>query len=103
MQLIVSHRLFQIGAMLLIFTAIGTGVVCQFYTDPIDYEYAPSSKHQSAPSVHSMLDVSCLAAVLPSIMFFPSLFCFLFYARPLLLKRATPASPPFKPPKGHLC
>ena len=42
MPLIVSHRLFQIGAMLLIFAAIGTVIACQFYTDPIDYEYAPS-------------------------------------------------------------
>ncbi|MCZ6873882.1 MAG: hypothetical protein O7G88_10180 [bacterium] len=102
MQSVVSHKLFQIGAVLLIFVAFGAVVVCQFHTYRLDHGYAASGKRHASPSGHAILDFSCLAAVLPISMVFTSLLSFLFFATPLSLKHAILTSPPFKPPKVHL-
>jgi hypothetical protein len=100
---VVVHQPFRIAAILLIFVAVGAVLACQFHVTTSGHEHATSNQHQSVPSAHAMLDVSCLAAVLPTMLVFAALICFLFYAAPMLLKHTAPASALFKPPKMSLC
>jgi hypothetical protein len=98
---VVLHNARQTVALLLICIAVGAGLACQVHTRVHDHGHAlPSTSHHSS-SPHSLLDFSCMTAVLPTLVIFASLFSGVFYATPRVLKHTGLVFPPFVPPR-HL-
>ena len=100
---VMPRKAHQVVAMLLVCVALGAIVVCQFHMTPSDHGHDAPGTHHPTPSAHSMLDSSCLMAVLPAIIFIAFLVFFPFYAAPLWLKHAPPTFPPFIPPRHAAC
>jgi hypothetical protein len=97
--LVVTHKARLTLALLLICIAIGAGLACQVHTTALDHGHAlPGTSHHGS-SPHSLLDFSCMTAVLPTIAIFASVLSGVFHATPLVLKHTGLVFPPFIPPR----
>ncbi len=88
-----------ITVVLLLWLAIIVALQCQVHATPLDPEFTGSGTRGNPVSAHSMLDFSCLAAVLPAVVLFTFLLLLLPYTTPSLLKYAFPIFPLFRPPR----
>jgi hypothetical protein len=85
--------------LLLACLAIVAVVACQFHAAPPDHEETVPSGHHHPSSPHLTLDLHCLIAVLP-LLVFPALFSrFALYVIDLLAHPTAPVFPPFMPPE----
>jgi hypothetical protein len=87
-------------AVLLVCMAMTAAVACQFHAIPPDYGRTTSTGHHHTPSAHASMDVACLTAVLPAVVFFLSLLSGLFHIASLFSYDALLAFPPFRPPRA---
>ena len=95
----VPHNARQTVALLFICIAVGAGLACQVHTMALDHGHAiPSTSHHSS-SPHSLLDFSCMTAVLPTLVIFASLLSRVLQITPPVLKHTVLVFPPFIPPR----
>ena len=76
-------------------------VVCLVHTDAFDETHTPfQGHHSSSSSVHLLLDLHCLVAVLPAAIVLLALCLDVLYCRVLWSQPQSPSFPPFIPPKA---
>jgi len=76
-------------------------VVCLVHTDAFDETHTPfQGHHHSSSSVHLILDLHCLLAVLPAAIVLLALCLRVLYFRVLWSQPQAPSFPPFIPPKA---
>src|SRR6516162_4597434 len=77
-------------------------VVCLVHTDAFDETHTPfqGHHHSSSSSVHLILDLHCLAAVLPAAIVLLALCLDVLFFRVLWSQPQAPSFPPFIPPKA---
>lgn len=97
-----QHKICTMLAMVLVCLAVTTVVACQVHVGPLAHDHAASSEHHEPSTPHSTADFTCLLAVLPSVILLPTLLWMLFVSHAVLLRLASPAFPPFIPPKYAL-
>jgi hypothetical protein len=79
--------------------AVMATVACQFHALlPEPGRLAPTGHHHT-PSTHASVDIACLTAVLPTVVFFLCWLCGLCHIAPLFSYDALLAFPPFRPPR----
>ena len=101
MQALRRGKIPQLMALLLICMALGATLVCQVHATSAEHEHAVPDKGHAHPSAHSGLDLSCMLAVLPTVVIL-ALFRFqISYVILLTLKTTAVVLPPFIPPR-HL-
>ncbi len=89
-------------AIVLVCLAFATAVACQVHVGPLAHEHAAPSEHHEPSTPHSTGDVTCLLAVLPSLILLPTLLGILFVSYAVLFRLLPPVFPPFIPPKYAL-
>jgi hypothetical protein len=80
-------------------------VVCLVHTDAFAETHTPFQGHHhssSSSSVHLILDLHCLVAVLPAAIMLLALCLDVLYLRVLWSQPQVPSFPPFIPPKALL-
>jgi hypothetical protein len=85
--------------MTLVCLAITTVVACQVHVGPLVHAHAAPSEHHEPSTPHSTGDLTCLPAVLTSVILLPILLSMLFVSHVVVLSLASPVFPPFIPPK----
>ena len=81
------------------------GVVCLVHTDGFDETHTPFQGHHhasSSSSVHLILDLHCLVAVLPAMIVLLALCLDVLFVRVLWSQPQAPTFPLFIPPKALL-
>ena len=96
---IAPHRARKIVAVLLICMAVTAAVGCQFHATPSEPEHSAPTGHRHTSSTHSAVDFACLAAVLPSAVFFALLLSMLFQTPSLPSRHTLLTFLPFRPPR----
>lgn len=87
-------------AALLVCLAVVTVFECQLHSMSFEHTHTADTGPHRGSAIH-LIDLSCMIAILPAIMFFTLLLFFLFCAMPLYLKRGLHSFPLFVPPR-HL-
>jgi hypothetical protein len=91
-----------LAALMACFLAMAA-VVCLVHTDAFDETHTPFQGHHhssSSSSVHLILDLHCLVAVLPAAIVLLALCLHVLYLRVLWSQPQAPSFPPFIPPKA---
>jgi hypothetical protein len=96
---VLRRKIRHIVAMLLVCMAIMVAVACQFHAMPSAHEHTTPTGHHPTSSAHALVDVACLTAILPTIVFFLSLLSGLCHIALLFSYDALLAFPPFRPPR----
>lgn len=89
-------------AIVLVCLAIATTVACQVHLGLLGHEHAAPSEHHGPSIPHGMGDMTCLLAVLPSVILLPTLLWILFESLAGFLRLAPPVLLPFIPPKDTM-
>ena len=89
-------------AMVLVCLAVTTVVACHIHVGPLAHTHTTSSEHHEPSTPHSTGDLTCLLAVLPSMLLLPTLLWMLFVSYAALFRLLPPVFPPFIPPKYAL-
>jgi hypothetical protein len=96
---LVPHKARQMMVLLLVCMAIGIGFACQVHPPAHEHGHAiPGTSHHSSSS-HASLDVSCILAVLPTVVSLASLLLSVLHATPLVVNHTLLVSLPFIPPR----
>ena len=93
----------KVLAALIAYLIAVAAVVCLVHTDAFDETHTPfQGHHHSSPSssVHLILDLHCLVAVLPVTIVLLALCLRVLYFRVLWSQPQAPSFPPFIPPKA---
>src|SRR5262245_58530524 len=100
--LLVPRKAQSIVALLLVLITVGAVIACQIHTTAIDHQHAMPARSHHSSSTHALFDFSCIgmAAVLPMVVLFTSLFFHVLYATLLVLKHAGLIVSPFVPPRS---
>ena len=96
---LVPHKARQMMVLLLVGMAIGIGFVCQVHPPAHEHGHATPGTHHHSSSSHASLDVSCILAVLPTVVSLASLFLSVLHAAPLVVTHTLLVSLPFIPPR----
>jgi hypothetical protein len=86
-------------AALFVCLVAARGISCQFHVTSDVRDHAALTGHHESSTPQSLMDFSCLMAVLPAIGYFLLLLCFVYSAIPMWPKYATPTFPLFIPPR----
>jgi hypothetical protein len=98
-------KTWKVLAALLACVIAVAAVVCLVHTDAFDETHMPFQGHHhssSSSSVHLILDLHCLVAVLPAAIVLLALWLDVLYLRVLWSPPRVPSFPPFIPPKALL-
>jgi hypothetical protein len=92
----------QIMVLLLVCMAIGIGITCQVHPHAHEHGHAlPGTSHHSSSS-HASPDVSCILAVLPTVVSLASLPLSVLHATHVVVTLTLLVSLPFIPPRQAL-
>jgi len=106
MRAISVSKTWKVLAALIACLLAVAAVVCLVHTDAFDQTHTPfQGQHHSSSSssVHLILDLHCLVAVLPAAIVLLALCLHVLYFRVLWAQPQVPSFPPFIPPKALLC
>ncbi|HSX78521.1 MAG TPA: hypothetical protein VLQ80_08135 [Candidatus Saccharimonadia bacterium] len=98
-------KIWKVLAALIACLIAVAAVVCLVHTDGFAETHTPLQGHHhssSSSSVHLMLDLHCLVAVLPAVIVLLALCLDVFYLHVLWSQPQVPSFPPFIPPKALL-
>ena len=105
MRAISVSKTWKVLAALIACLLAVAAVVCLVHTDAFDQTHTPfQGQHHSSSSssVHLILDLHCLVAVLPAAIVLLALCLDVLYLRVLSSQPHVPSFPPFIPPKALL-
>jgi hypothetical protein len=105
MMAVSVSKTWKVLAVLIACVIAVAAVVCLVHTDAFDETHTPFQGHHhssSSSSVHLILDLHCLVAVLPAAIVLLALCLDVLYLHVLWSQPQVPSFPPFIPPKALL-